>query len=67
MKKLLSLFVMLFSMLAAYAIGVVEVPKLMPVSQNDALAIAKRQFGGNADSYNYYSSRITTALSGLYS
>lgn len=26
----------------------------MPVSQNDALAIAKRQFGGNADSYNYY-------------
>lgn len=54
MKKLLSLFVTLLSMLTAHAIGIVDVPKPMPVSQNDALAITKRQFGGNADSYNYY-------------
>lgn len=45
---------MLFSMLTAIAIGVVDVPKPAYVDENDALAITKRQFGENANSYDYY-------------
>lgn len=54
MKKLLSLFVMLSSLLTAYASGIVDVPKPAYVDQNDALAITKRQFGENANLYEYY-------------